>query len=60
MSPYALETFGSQGQHFKTVETLIADLRLAIESVQGQVTILVKGSRGMQMERVVGGITENK
>ncbi len=56
MSPYALETFGSQGQHFKAVEALIENLRSEIKNVQGQVTILVKGSRGMQMERVVKGI----
>jgi UDP-N-acetylmuramoyl-tripeptide--D-alanyl-D-alanine ligase len=42
--------FGRHGRHFERIEELLADL----ENLLGpDVTVLVKGSRFMEMERVV-------
>ena len=40
-------------QHFKSLESLIATLKA---SMQTNVTVLVKGSRSMQMERVINAL----
>lgn len=49
-SAYTAKKFGRGGRHFKEIEELLAE----IESLLGPgVTLLVKGSRFMQMERVV-------
>ncbi|MCE5181074.1 MAG: UDP-N-acetylmuramoyl-tripeptide--D-alanyl-D-alanine ligase [Betaproteobacteria bacterium] len=50
LSAAAAEAFGAGGRHFEYIEDLLHDIenRLAPE-----VTVLVKGSRFMQMERVV-------
>ena len=50
----AVAAFGEGGEHFASVEALAA--RLAGESRAG-VTMLVKGSRFMRMERVVAALT---
>ena len=50
LSQLAAKAFGANAQHCSTLETLVADLRLLM---QKGVTVLVKGSRFMQMERVV-------
>lgn len=49
------QEFGAQGlgtgaQHFSTLETLVAGIKLLMKK---ETTVLVKGSRFMQMERVV-------
>lgn len=54
LSRHAIETFGSGGEHFTTHEALIAALR---KHMHDNMTVLVKGSRMMRMERVVTGIT---
>jgi UDP-N-acetylmuramyl pentapeptide synthase len=46
----AVAAFGANGEHFETVDELIARA-LALTALKG--TILVKGSRFMRMERVV-------
>jgi UDP-N-acetylmuramoyl-tripeptide--D-alanyl-D-alanine ligase len=49
-SQHASNAFGSSAQHFKEVELLVKHLKALMK--QG-VTVLVKGSRFMKMERVV-------
>lgn len=50
LSAYAAEEFGKGAQHFNTIDELLP----ATESLlAGDVNLLVKGSRFMQMERVV-------
>lgn len=50
MSQLAAKAFGENAQHFSTLETLVSSLK---PLMQKGVTVLVKGSRFMQMERVV-------
>jgi len=50
LSVHSVKKFGSGAQHFKNIEDLIA----VVESVlASNVTLLVKGSRFMQMDRIV-------
>ncbi len=51
------KAFGQDGQHFESVEALIAQLK---QQLKEHTTVLVKGSRFMKMERVVDAITTNK
>ncbi|MBI1732211.1 MAG: UDP-N-acetylmuramoyl-tripeptide--D-alanyl-D-alanine ligase [Gammaproteobacteria bacterium] len=53
LSRHAVEEFGAGASHYPSVETLNASLRPALA---GDVTVLVKGSRAMSMERVVAAI----
>ncbi len=55
LSQQASSAFGGDAQHFTSLETLVISLKLLM---QAQVTVLVKGSRFMQMERVVNAIEE--
>ena len=57
LSAYATEEFGKGGQHFKTIDELLN----ATESLLADdVTLLVKGSRFMHMERVVRQLEQPK
>jgi UDP-N-acetylmuramoyl-tripeptide--D-alanyl-D-alanine ligase len=49
----AVQAFGPGARHFDSHEALIDELR---RCMHGEMTILVKGSRLMKMERVVAGI----
>jgi UDP-N-acetylmuramoyl-tripeptide--D-alanyl-D-alanine ligase len=49
-TPDAVQAFGSGGRHYDEMEKLVEQARRAQ-------TILVKGSRFMRMERVVGALT---
>ncbi len=55
LSRAAAEAFGSGGRHFESCEQLIAALQ---DGLKAETTILVKGSRTMRMERVVGALLE--
>ncbi|PXW85225.1 UDP-N-acetylmuramoyl-tripeptide--D-alanyl-D-alanine ligase [Nitrosomonas sp. Nm84] len=50
LSAYAAEEFGKGAQHFNTLDEL---LNVAEHLLADDVTLLIKGSRFMQMERVV-------
>jgi UDP-N-acetylmuramoyl-tripeptide--D-alanyl-D-alanine ligase len=52
----AVEAFGNGAQHFVSQDALIDRLRKVLHS---GMTVLVKGSRLMKMERVVAGIVED-
>jgi UDP-N-acetylmuramoyl-tripeptide--D-alanyl-D-alanine ligase len=56
-SRLASEAFGQNAQHFDTLESLLEALRSHMKS---GVTVLVKGSRFMKMERVVNAIIKEK
>jgi len=54
LSANAAGEFGSGGRHFERIE----DLQAALENeLDGNTTVLVKGSRFMKMERVVEHFT---
>jgi len=55
MSQLAAKTFGVGAQHFSSIEALVSSLK---PLMQKGVTVLVKGSRFMQMERVVNQLLE--
>jgi UDP-N-acetylmuramoyl-tripeptide--D-alanyl-D-alanine ligase len=50
MAAHAARAFGTGARHFSRLEELLAEVESALGA---QVTLLVKGSRFMQMERVV-------
>jgi UDP-N-acetylmuramoyl-tripeptide--D-alanyl-D-alanine ligase len=54
LASHAVDAFGSGGTHFNDVATLAKDLR---SSLTPHVTVLIKGSRFMRMERVVAAIS---
>ncbi len=51
----AAKAFGAGGMHYERIEELLADVENALAP---DVTVLVKGSRAMQMERVIKGLSE--
>jgi UDP-N-acetylmuramoyl-tripeptide--D-alanyl-D-alanine ligase len=55
LSAKAAQTFGENAQHFTHLETLVTSLKVQMDK---NTTVLVKGSRYMQMERVVNQILE--
>ena len=50
MSVHAVEAFGHEGRHFTNLDDLLAYLTDLLDT---DVTVLVKGSRAMRMERVI-------
>ena len=54
----AAAAFGENGRHFVDMEALIEALRHDLERNAEPPTILIKGSRGMRMERVVTILVE--
>ncbi|SCZ86624.1 UDP-N-acetylmuramoyl-tripeptide--D-alanyl-D-alanine ligase [Nitrosomonas mobilis] len=54
LSVHAVEAFGHGGQHFVNVDELMAYLTDLLDT---DVTVLVKGSRSMRMERVIEKLT---
>jgi len=53
LSRHSVEKFGRGGRHFETPEAVIEALH---DCMHAEMTVLVKGSRMMRMERIVGGI----
>lgn len=53
MSAYTVAAFGEGARHFSEMESLLVQLK---SSLAPDVTVLVKGSRFMKMERVVGAL----
>ena len=53
----AAQAFGADAAHFDDIDALIAALR---PSLRAGTTVLVKGSRFMQMERVVQACRRSK
>lgn len=56
LSQHAAVSFGHGAEHFATAETLAKRLQTEITP---DVTLLVKGSRAMQMERIVNALERN-
>ncbi|WP_455221720.1 UDP-N-acetylmuramoyl-tripeptide--D-alanyl-D-alanine ligase [Kaarinaea lacus] len=54
-SQEAAQAFGKHGQHFEDVEKLVGSI---VSQLSSDVTVLVKGSRMMRMERVVAALLE--
>jgi UDP-N-acetylmuramoyl-tripeptide--D-alanyl-D-alanine ligase len=54
---HAVQGFGPGAMHFERIEELLAELENALAP---EVTVLVKGSRFMQMERVVQSFVEER
>ncbi len=55
MSAHAAQGFGAGAMHFERIEELLAEIECALGP---EVTVLVKGSRFMKMERVVNSFME--
>ncbi len=55
MSAHAVAAFGAAARHFAALEDLLAQVRTELAT---DVTILVKGSRFMKMERVVDALAQ--
>jgi UDP-N-acetylmuramoyl-tripeptide--D-alanyl-D-alanine ligase len=50
LSAHITQAFGAGARHFRSIDELLAEIKTELAS---DVTMLVKGSRFMQMERVV-------
>jgi UDP-N-acetylmuramoyl-tripeptide--D-alanyl-D-alanine ligase len=58
LAMHAVASFGPGGQHFDDVDALIAATGAKLRGEEtARVTLLVKGSRFMRMERVVAALT---
>ena len=58
LSRFTAERFGAGARHFASQDDLVAALRAALsDSTARPVTVLVKGSRRMQMERVAAALS---
>jgi UDP-N-acetylmuramoyl-tripeptide--D-alanyl-D-alanine ligase len=56
LAKHAVTAFGRGGRHFDVPEALIDALH---ECMHSEMTLLVKGSRMMRMERIVNGVLRN-
>ncbi|MBC3765294.1 UDP-N-acetylmuramoyl-tripeptide--D-alanyl-D-alanine ligase [Neptunicella marina] len=56
LSQHASIVFNGNGQHFSSVEELVAHLEQQVAAEYKDISILVKGSRSARMERVVEAI----
>jgi UDP-N-acetylmuramoyl-tripeptide--D-alanyl-D-alanine ligase len=56
LSENTVRSFGQGAQHFSSVEKMIEAIK---KEIAADVTLLVKGSRSMQMERVVSALEAN-
>ena len=56
-SRLAVQAFGNQGRHFDSLEALVSALK---NNIAADDVVLVKGSRFMQMERVVNALVETQ
>lgn len=56
----AAEGFGSGAESYGEIEALCAALDAALEDAPGRVTVLVKGSRAMRLERVIAYLAESE
>ncbi|MFZ1642864.1 MAG: cyanophycin synthetase, partial [Candidatus Contendobacter sp.] len=52
----AVAAFGTGGLHFDAVDALVTDLSRDLRQDGESASVLVKGSRGMRMERVVAAL----
>jgi UDP-N-acetylmuramoyl-tripeptide--D-alanyl-D-alanine ligase len=64
LARHAQTAFGAGAEHFGTVEALLETLTEALRKILTQQneavgTVLVKGSRFMQMDKVVTALTDN-
>jgi len=57
MTAHVVAAFGPGGEHFGSIEALSSALRAELAAAGAAVTLLVKGSRFMRMERVVEALT---
>ena len=57
LSAIAVASFGKAGRHFADYRELIDAL---IDCMHARMTVLVKGSRAMHMERIVDGIVKRQ
>jgi len=57
MTAHVVAAFGPGGEHFGSIEALISALRAELATEGAPVTLLIKGSRFMRMERVVEALT---
>jgi len=55
---HAAQGFGAAASHFATQAALIAALKTAVSANKNKTMVLIKGSRSMQMERVVAALLE--